>query len=310
MSLSKHGSKYGSYHILSFGEILWDILPSGKKLGGAPANFAYHCSQLGADVRLLSRVGKDKLGDEILDYCGKIILSTELIGRDDTAPTGTVDIKLGPDGQAKYRINEPVAWDRLEFNEAAFRRASEADAIAFGSLAARSPQNRQTLQSLFHAAPPNVLRVLDLNLRDPFCERNIIEFVLGLANVLKLNDEELDRVAAMLEIAAKTTEDRLSCLLEQFGFRLIILTCGAHGSWLADKSQQVFEPGIAVEVVDTVGAGDAFTAATVVGYLNGDPLPEIARQATRLAAYVCTQNGGMPPIPTSFGQNHVMRNDS
>lgn len=292
--------KKTSYKILSVGEVLWDMLPSGKKVGGAPANFAYHCSCQGAEVRLVSRVGNDSLGNEILDFFHRIGLSSELVGRDTVAPTGTVDVHLAADGQARYTINENVAWDFLEAMPEAQHWAARADAVGFGSLAMRSENNRRTLQTLLDAAGPETLKVLDLNLRDPFCERNVLEFVLSRANVFKLNDEELVRIADLFELSGKTVEERLDALFDRFGFRLVILTCGADGSWLATESQRVYTPGSCVEVVDTVGAGDAFTAAAVMGFLLGKPLEEIGRQAGELGAYLCTQSGGTPSIPENL----------
>lgn len=289
--------KRESFRIMSFGEILWDLLPGGRKVGGAPANFAYHCRQLGGDVRLLSRVGDDPLGKEILEYCAALDLSTELIETDDSAPTGTVDVRLGPDGQPKYTINEHVAWDSIEATDAAICRVSESDVIAFGSLAARSASNRRTLRTLIETIPSRAIRVLDLNLRDPFCDRENVEFVLAQANVLKLNDEELERIAVLFGLSGRSVEERLRELRERFRFRLVILTCGPDGSWLTDESEQVYTPGIRVDVADTVGAGDAFTAAVVMGMLHEKTLMKIGDRANRLGAYVCTQNGGTPPIP-------------
>lgn len=276
------------------------MLPSGKKAGGAPANFAYHCGQLGGDVRMVSRVGDDPLGEEILDYCRKSGLSTELIGKDPSAPTGTVDVVLDTNGQATYTINEHVAWDFLEAGPEAVAWASTSDAIGFGSLAARSERNRDTLRTLAGAASPEACRVLDLNLRDPFCERRNLEFVLSCANVLKLNDEELDRFAEWFGIEGETAEARLRGVSARFGFRLVILTLGAEGSWLATETERIRTPGVAVRVVDTVGAGDAFTAVAVMGLLSGKSLTEIGERANALGAYVSMQSGAMPPIPERF----------
>lgn len=288
------------FKIMSFGEILWDMLPGGKKVGGAPANFAYHCRQLGGDVRILSRVGNDPLGEEILEYCTQRGLSTELIGRDDSAPTGTVDVHLGQDGQATYTINTSVAWDRIEADDRALAWARGTDVIAFGSLAARSEQNRSALQKLIDATGPETMRVLDLNLRDPFCEKPHLEFVLAHADILKLNDEELVRVTDLFELGSSTPEEQAKVLRDRFRFRSVIVTCGADGSLLTTESEQVRAPGVRVQVVDTVGAGDSFTAAVVMGLLYEKPLEEIADRAGRLGAYVCTRSGGTPPIPAQW----------
>ncbi|MDR3198241.1 MAG: carbohydrate kinase [Planctomycetaceae bacterium] len=288
------------FKILSFGEVLWDIFPNDKKPGGAPANFAYHCKQLGADVRLVSQVGHDQNGKELFDFYNSIGLSAALIGVSVTEPTGTVSVHLREDGQPDYTINRHVAWDFLRTTPESLQWASESDVIAFGSLAARSEQNRRTLQNLLNAARPTTYRVLDLNLREPFCERKNIEFVLSCADILKLNDAELNRIISMFGFSQGRVEKQLQKLQEFYQFRLVILTCGADGSWLTAKSEQIFTPGIKVEVIDTVGAGDAFTAASVFGFLLRQPLSVVGRKANELAAYVCTQRGGTPPIPQKF----------
>jgi fructokinase len=276
------------------------MLPDGKKPGGAPANFAYHCCQLGADVRLISQVGADEHGKELLNFCNSIGLSAELIGTTNAVPTGTVSVQLREDGQPNYTITQEVAWDFLKTTPEAVQWASKADVIAFGSLAARSEQNRRTLQNLIAAVMPTTHRVLDLNLRDPFCEQKNIEFVLSYADILKLNDEELNRITKMFGFPSCPVEKQLQKLQEFYQFRLVILTCGSNGNWLTTKSEQIFTPGIKVDVVDTVGAGDAFTAASVIGFLLKKPLSLIGLKANELGAYICTQHGGTPPIPKQF----------
>jgi fructokinase len=288
------------FKILSFGEILWDVFPNGKKPGGAPANFAYHCKQLGAEVCLLSQVGLDENGQDLLDFCNSIGLSTALIGVSATKPTGTVSVRLRNDGQPDYTITQDVAWDFLEATPESLQWVAKTDVVAFGSLAARSEQNRKTLQNILHVAPSSVIRVLDLNLREPFCERKNIEFVLSCADILKLNDDELNRITEMFGFPQNSVEKQLQKLREFYQFRLVILTCGANGNWLTTNSEQIFTHGIEVDVADTVGAGDAFTASSVLGFLSQKPLPVIGRQANELAAYVCTQHGGTPPIPKKF----------
>ncbi|MDR0870263.1 MAG: carbohydrate kinase [Planctomycetaceae bacterium] len=285
------------YKILSFGEILWDMLPGGKKLGGAPANFAYHCGQFGGGVRLLSRIGNDKLGLEILEQCRSNGVSTELIGIDETLPTGTVAVQLGADGQPAYTIAENAAWDFLQATPAALQWTKQADALCFGTLAFRAEHNRQTLKTLLEAAKPGALRVADINLRQPFCERSVIETVLSSANVLKLNGDELLYLTGGKDVPP---EEQLQMLRERYRFRLVILTCGAAGSYLAAEHECVFTPGVCVEVADTVGAGDAFTAVAVLGFLQHKTLRDIGQQANEAAAYVCTQSGGMPPSCGEF----------
>jgi fructokinase len=288
------------FKILSFGEVLWDLFPNDKKPGGAPANFAYHCKQLGADVRLVSQIGHDQNGKELFEFYNNIGLSTSMIGVSVTKPTGTVSVHLREDGQPDYTINQDVAWDFLKNTPESLQWASESDVIAFGSLAARSAQNRQTLQNLLNAAQPAAYRVLDLNLREPFCEQKNIEFVLSCANILKLNDEELKRIVSIFGFSQDTVEKQLRKLQEFYQFRLVILTCGADGNWLTTKSEQIFTSGTRVNVTDTVGAGDAFLASSLFGFLLQKQLPVIGLKANELAAYVCTQRGGTPPIPQNF----------
>ena len=282
--------------ILSFGEILWDMLPGGKKLGGAPANFAYHCGQLGGDVRLLSQVGKDALGKEILEQCRSKGIFTELIGVTASFPTGTVSVQLGTDGLPSYTIHENTAWDFLPASPAAIQWATQTDVLCFGTLAARSEQNRSTLKTLLDAVSPDCLRVADINLREPFTQTEMIEQVLSWANVLKLNDDELVRLTDIYGLSSLALEKQLQIILARLSFRLIILTCGEKGSWLITERETVFTPSIAVEVVDTVGAGDAFAAVVVLDFLKRKPLHDIGQRASEVAAYVCTQSGAMPKL--------------
>jgi len=281
--------------ILSIGEVLWDLLPSGRKVGGAPANFAFHCRQLGADVRILSRVGDDDLGRELVRFYRSLGLSTELIETDPTAPTGTVGVELC-DGQPKYTIRENVAWDRIEASEAAIRFAQSVNAVCFGSLAARNAVTLQTIRKLVGETPPSALRVLDLNLRDPFVDRHVIESVLDLANVLKLNDDELARLAAMFGVSGFTAAQHAEWFTIRYGLKMVILTCGSQGSRIFVDGREYSCDSRKVDVVDTVGAGDAFTAAAVIGLLSHWPIETINERANEIAAFVCTQSGATPEI--------------
>ena len=300
--------------ILSIGEALWDLLPSGRKVGGAPANFAFHCMQLGADVRLLSRVGQDDLGRELVEFYRSLGLSTELIETDATAPTGTVGVELSSDGQPKYTIHQNVAWDKIEATDAAIQFARSADALCFGSLAARTETTLRTIQTLVSQTKPSALRVLDLNLRDPFVDRNVIEIMLGLANVLKLNDEELTRIAAMFgpEPGQATgvsptrtahtarTSAHADWFIKSYNLKMLVLTCGSQGSSIFCEGKEYPCAGRKVEVVDTVGAADAFTAAVVVGLLSGWSMGAIHERASEIAAFVCTQSGATPKLVSSY----------
>jgi len=282
--------------ILSIGEALWDLLPSGRKVGGAPANFAFHCMQLGADVRLLSRVGDDDLGREMIEFYRSLGLSTELIETDSTTPTGTVGVELSADGQPKYTIHENVAWDKIEATEGAIRFAQSADAICFGSLAARTETTLRTIQHLVAQVPSSALRVLDLNMRDPFVDHHVIEAMLRLANILKLNDEELARLAAMFAVPGDTVKQHADWFIDKYRLKMLVLTCGAQGSRIFCDGKEHCCEGREVEVVDTVGAGDAFTATVVVGLLSVGALETIHERASEIAAFVCTQSGATPQI--------------
>jgi fructokinase len=282
-----------SYHVLSVGEILWDFLPAGRQLGGAPANFAYHLHALGADVRLVSRVGDDSAGREILARIALLGLPITGIGVDESAPTGTASVELVGDGQPHFIIHEDVAWDRLTTDVEMLVCAGMADAVYFGSLAQRSDPSRRSICRIIAAAPPSALRVFDINLRPPFYSREIIEFSLSLANALKLSDAELPVLAKMFGLAGGTRE-QLSALARRFNLRAIALTRGAAGSLLLADGVWSDHSGLRVPVVDAVGAGDSFTAAWTLGLLAGMPLDEINFRANELAAFVCTQPGAMP----------------
>ena len=280
--------------ILSIGEALWDLLPSGRKIGGAPANFAFHCMQLGADVRMLTRVGTDDLGREIIEFYRSLGLSTEFVSKDPDAPTGTVGVELSEEGQPKYTIHENVAWDKIDTSDIAIQSAQSADAIYFGSLAARSETTFQTIQALVAQTQPSALRVLDLNLRDPFVDRNVIKTMLRLANILKLNDEELTRLAAMFDVPGNKTKQHADWFIQNYGLNTLVLTCGSRGSRIFNGGKEYFCDCQRVEVVDTVGAGDAFTAMVVVGLLSGWSIEVINERANAIAAFVCTQSGATP----------------
>jgi fructokinase len=285
--------------ILAAGEVLWDLLPAGKQFGGAPANFARHCHSLGADARLISRVGPDELGREVLDRLRFLGLPTETVQVDPWAPTGTVDVTIGADGQPHYTIREGVAWDRIEADATALAIASRADTVCFGSLAQRSEPSRGSIRALVAAARPGSLRILDVNLRPPFVDRGIIADSLELANVLKLNDQELPELAGMFGLSPDPPE-AIEGLAHLFGLSLVALTRGAGGSLLLADGLWSDHPGCPTEVVDTVGAGDAFTAALVVGRLAGRPLDAINRRANEVAAYVCSRPGGTPDLPDAL----------
>jgi fructokinase len=274
--------------IVAIGEILWDLLPSGKQLGGAPANFAYHAHALGADARLISRVGNDALGREIIDRVAALGLPTDGIAIDQDAPTGTVTVDIRPDGQPDFIIHNDVAWDHISIPQ-----TIHADVVCFGSLAQRSPTTRRAICDAVAATPPTTLRIFDINLRQNYFSREVIESSLKLANALKLNDAELPVLAAMFGLS-ELIQDQLSELSARFGIRSIALTRGSAGSLLLTDGVWSAHPGVQVDVVDAVGAGDAFTAAWTLGLLTGKSLDTINQEANELAAFVCTQPGATP----------------
>jgi fructokinase len=285
-----------SCNVIGVGEILWDILPSGKQLGGAPANFAFHARALGVRSRVISRVGQDPLGTEILQRLQALGLSTSEIQMDPSAPTGTVSIELLAGGQPRFTIHEDVAWDRLALEPAAVAAVAAADAVAFGTLGQRREPARSTIQALLAAVRPAAWRILDLNLRQHYFSRSIIEASLSLANIVKFNDSELPVLAELLGLRGSVRE-QIEQLARQHAQRLVCLTRGAHGSLLYAEGQWSEDPGQPVVVKDTVGAGDAFTAALAVGVLAGKPLDAINRHANQVARYVCSCEGATPPLP-------------
>lgn len=261
--------------------MLWDLLPSGSVLGGAPANFACHARALGAETTLVSRVGDDEPGREILAR-----LPHDAIQVDPKRSTGTVSVTLEA-GQPHYTIHENVAWDAIEPD----MHVREADAVCFGSLAQRSPISRASIQQMVAATRPDALRVFDINLRQSFYSREVIEASLALANVLKLNDAELPVIEEMFALRG------IEAIAVRFDLRAVALTRGGEGSALWASGRRAEHPGIPTTVRDTIGAGDSFTAALTLGLLAGRSLDRILDHASRVAAYVCSQSGATPPLP-------------
>lgn len=284
--------------LVGIGEVLWDLLPSGRQLGGAPANFAYHAHALGAETRIISAVGSDPLGRQILERLAALGLATEFV-QTVTKPTGTVSVKLDSAHQPLFTIHEHVAWDAMAVDNAALEWVGRADAVCFGTLAQRSEPSRQTIRTLVKRAKPRALKVLDINLRQHYYSRNVLDASLRLANVLKINDDELSTVADFAEITG-SPRDQLRELADLYQLSTVILTRGEQGSLIFREDQWFDHPGVPAEVVDAVGAGDAFTAAVTLGLLAGWTLEAISHTANELAAYVCTQPGATPPLPDKF----------
>jgi len=276
--------------IIGTGEILWDVFPDERKIGGAPANFVFYVSRLGHKAALISRVGTDSLGNEALATCRASGLKTDFIQKDRIHPTGKVRVELNSDGKPRFEIEENAAWDFLEEEKSLSQLAKEATAICFGTLAQRHPRSRMTIRRLLASAAPDCLKVLDLNLRPPYYDKEIVISSLEMADVLKLNSDELEAASRMFSLKG-TESEWISALIQRFSLRVVALTAGDRGSRILSPEKESFHPGYRVPVVDTVGAGDAFTAALVHGLLANMSLDETNELANRLASSVCTRKG-------------------
>ncbi|EGB15043.1 PfkB domain protein [Pseudodesulfovibrio mercurii] len=280
---------------VGLGEILWDVLPQGRLLGGAPANFAYHVNALGGAGVPVSRVGDDDLGREALSLLVCRGLNIDAVSLDPDHPTGTVDARVDAHGVATYVFPDDVAWDFLTLDKAALTLAANADAVCFGTLAQRAEVSRKAIHR-FLAGADKALKVYDINLRQDFYTPERIAASLDAADVLKINDAELDTVTRLFDLP-RGERPALHALMERHGLGLAVLTRGDRGSLLLAPDEVSDLPGEPVDVVDTIGAGDAFTAALVLGRLKGWPLDRINRHAARVAAWVCGQPGAMPEMP-------------
>ena len=284
---------------VGIGEVLWDLLPTGKQLGGAPANFAYHAQQLGARSSVISAVGKDALGLELLERLRARGLDTSCIAVDEAHPTGTVGVTVDADGVPTYEIHQNVAWDFIPVTPAAEDVAARARIVCYGSLAQRSPVSRETIRRLFFR-PGGMLRIFDINLRQHYHTRGVIAESLSWADVLKLNDQELPVLGGMFDQPPDPPTVAKKLFNELKMLRVIAVTRGSKGSSLYSREKVSHHDGFLTKIVDTVGAGDAFTAALAMGLLRGDDLDRINADANRLASYVCSQPGAMPPIPADL----------
>jgi fructokinase len=292
-------SPKSNFKIVGIGEVLWDLLPSGRQLGGAPGNFAYHAHALGA-----TRVGADNFGHDIRQRFEQQAIANGTLQVDADAPTGTVAVTLSENGDPHYIIHENVAWDHLAVTRPALKAVREADAICFGSLAQRGEISRAAIQRLVSAVAGNSLRVFDVNLRQKYFSREVIEQSLRLANVLKLNDGELPFLATLFDLTG-STEKQIETLAQKFSLQVVALTRGPAGSLLFQKGRWSDCPSVPVKIVDTVGAGDSFTAALVMGLLNQMGLEEINLLANQVARYVCSCAGATPPLPKSICDRFV-----
>ena len=283
-------------YIVGLGEALWDVLPEGKKLGGAPANFAYHTAQFGLDTIAISALGDDALAEETIKALEDHKLNY-LMPRV-PYPTGTVQVTLTGDGIPTYDIKENVAWDNIPFTTEMEEIAKNAHAVCFGSLAQRNVVSRDNIRKFLDATPEDCLKICDINLRQQFYTKEILEDSFCICNILKINDEELVVVNRMFGYDSLDMRDTCHRIVEDYHLKMLVLTCGTNGSYVfTDDGLCSFQETPKVEVADTVGAGDSFTGSFCASIIKGLPVQEAHKIAVKVSAYVCTQNGAMPAIP-------------
>ena len=286
--------------IVGIGEALWDVLPEGKKIGGAPANFAYHVSQFGLESCAVSAVGDDELGKEIRSNFEEKKLQTLI----ETVPypTGTVQVEIDKLGVPQYDIKENVAWDNIPFTPQIEELAHRTKAICFGSLAQRSKVSRNTIEQFIEAMPKteDTLIVFDVNLRQSFYSRDVLDRSMKRCNVLKINDEELITISRMLGYQGTDLQSKCWILLGRYHLKMLILTCGVNGSYVFTPGSMSFLATPKVKVADTVGAGDSFTGAFVASILKGLSVADAHQKAVNVSAFVCTQRGAMPTLPADY----------
>lgn len=284
--------------IVGLGEILWDLFPAGRQMGGAPANFAYITSLLGNRGIAASRLGKDDLGREAIARLQELGLATTFLQQDSLHPTGTVRVTLDENGQPSFEISQPVAWDFLQWTPQWQQLAAEADAVCFGSLAQRSAQSRDTIHNFLQTTRTGCLRVFDVNLRQTFYDKTVLDESMKMASIVKLNHEELPKIMELLaeEHFREHSSEELAArrLIDLYQVQLVCVTRGNRGSLLATANGCHAHPGFRVKVADTVGAGDAFTASLVHEYLRGASLAEMNDAANHVGAWVASQNGATP----------------
>ena len=286
--------------IVGIGEALWDVLPEGKKIGGAPANFAYHVSQFGLESCAVSAVGDDELGKEIRSNFEEKKLQTLI----ETVPypTGTVQVEIDKLGVPQYDIKENVAWDNIPFTPQIEELAHRTKAICFGSLAQRSKVSRNTIEQFIEAMPKteDTLIVFDVNLRQSFYSRDVLDRSMKRCTVLKINDEELITISRMLGYQGTDLQSKCWILLGRYHLKMLILTCGVNGSYVFTPGSMSFIATPKVKVADTVGAGDSFTGAFVASILKGLSVADAHQKAVNVSAFVCTQRGAMPTLPADY----------
>ena len=297
---NREGLGEGPRYVVGLGEVLWDVLPEGKKLGGAPANFAYHAGQfLGMDNTIaVSALGEDKLADETIEALKEHGLN-DLLPRV-PYPTGTVQVQLDEQGIPTYDIRENVAWDNIPFDDDIAEIARNCRAVCFGSLAQRNVVSRETIQKFLDATPDDCLKIFDINLRQQFYTQEILRESFQRCNILKINDEELVLIGRMFGYPGLDIENKCWLILGKYNLDMLVLTCGTNGSYVFTPGHVSFQETPKVKVADTVGAGDSFPGSFVGSILNGKSVPEAHSTAVQVSAYVCTQNGAMPTYPNEL----------
>lgn len=284
--------------IVGLGEALWDCLPDGSKLGGAPANFAYHASQFGNDAYAISAIGNDALGDQTLKEFDEKHLKYVMPRVD--YPTGTVQVELDEEGIPTYDIKQNVAWDNIPFTPEVEHVAKHCGCVCFGSLAQRNKISRDTIHSFLDTTPMSCLKIFDINLRQNFYTKEIIQDSLKACDILKINDEELVTIGRLFGYPGLDIENKCYLILGKYNLKMLVLTCGTNGSYVFAPGVKSFQPTPKVEVDDTVGAGDSFTGSFASAILAGMPIKEAHKLAVEVSAFVCTQPGAMPKLPENL----------
>ena len=285
--------------VIGLGELLWDIFPDGKRPGGAPANVAYQAQQLGCQGVVASRVGIDERGDEVIEFLESKGLRTLAIQRDELAPTGRVTVSFNDQNQPEYIIHENVAWDKLEFTDDLQQVMERANAVCFGTLAQRSEVSRRAVMQAVEATSENCLRVYDVNIRQNYYDVSWIQQSLKLASIVKMNDEEVELLAPQLKLPTDEKEFSIT-LIKKFDLKLVCITRGSKGCRLTSKEESITIPGEPVQVADTVGAGDAFTAGLIYSQLSGKSLKESGEIANKIGGLVASHHGAMPELKDEF----------
>ncbi|WP_434501647.1 carbohydrate kinase family protein [Prevotella sp.] len=285
-------------YVVGLGEALWDVLPEGKKLGGAPANFSFHASQFGLNSVAVSALGEDALAEETIKQLEEKDLKYEMPRV--PYPTGTVQVELDADGVPTYDIKENVAWDNIPFTKSIENIARNARAVCFGSLAQRNVVSRETIHKFIDATPADCMKIFDINLRQQFYTKEVIQESLKRCNMLKINDEELVIIGRMFGYPGLDIENKCFLILGKYNLDMLVLTCGVNGSYVFTPGKVSYQPTPKVEVADTVGAGDSFTGSFCAAILSGKSVEEAHKLAVSVSAFVCTQNGAMPVLPKEF----------